>query len=58
MQLVPSKVFVYTQKATNYTYYAYYLGVVCLDLRHTWGQYCHPSNTAQSAFMIETKARG
>jgi len=32
------------------------LGVVWLGLRHTWGQYCHPSNTFQSRFMTETKA--
>lgn len=31
------------------------LWVVWLDLRHTRGQYCHPSNTAQSGFRKENE---
>lgn len=42
----------YSQKATkSHVTKTVDLWVVWLDLRHTWGQYCHPSNTVQSGFM-------
>lgn len=42
----------YNQKATkSHVTKIVDLWVVWLDLRHTWGQYCHPSNTVQSGFM-------
>lgn len=35
----------YSQKATkSHVTKIVDLWVVLLDLRHTWGQYCHPSN--------------
>lgn len=42
----------YSQKATkSHVTKIVDLWVMWLGLRHTWGEYCHPSNTAQSGFM-------
>lgn len=42
----------YSQKATkSHVTKIVDLWVVWLGLRHTWGEYCHLSNTAQSGFM-------